>query len=462
LKRTFVIILSFFFLFSPWLLSVERPKSIHYHLKVNIEPASAEISVLGKIRLSLKDPHQREFSFDLHQTFTLEKLHLNGTDVKYSSKDDEPVPLMPAAKQISVILPPKYDRSEIVMDITYSGKLKDIPEFGGSEDQQLALDDQINSRMVELACYSCWYPFFEFGNKFDVDLEVSLPRKWKCVCSGDEVETHQDNDRSLSRWTANKDIDIVIVASPELKKKTVQSSAADIDIYFTQLPEEYVNKEAEDIEKSLRLFTEILGNPRVSGSAIKHVYSPKRKGQGSFSRTGMIVSSEGRTLEELTQNPHVSFLQGLAHEMAHFWWNFGRGQGDWINETFAEYFSLVAVQKISSQAEFADRIKEYKGFIEELPEDVPSLAKVPPSNDEVGYMVRYCKGCLMLDYFRNLTGDPKFFEISRDFYQTFKDTLIGTEEFRSFWKERLAEHDNLLELWLDSQGGMPALNKKVK
>ena len=27
------------------------------------------------------------------------------------------------------------------------------------------------------------------------------------------------------------------------------------------------------------------------------------------------------------------------------------GQGDWINEAFAEYFSAVAVQKISSEAD---------------------------------------------------------------------------------------------------------------
>jgi aminopeptidase N len=314
--------------------------------------------------------------------------------------------------------------------------------------------------MVELACYSCWYPFFEFGNKFDIDLEVTLPQSWRCVCSGNKVETHQHNGRSLSRWEAKKDIDIVIVASPKLKQKTVKSSVADIDIYFTQLPDEYITREAEDIEKSLRLFTEILGNPRVSANAIKHVYSPKRRGQGSFSRTGMIVSSEGRILEELTKNPHVSFLHGLAHEMAHFWWNFGRDQGDWINETLAEYFSLVAVQKLSSQAEFINRIKEYKDFIEELPQDAPSLSKVPPSNDEVGYVVRYCKGCLMFDYFRDLIGDKKFFKASRDFYQTFRDTLIGTAEFRSFWKEHLAEHGNILDMWLDSQGGLPNLDKQ--
>jgi hypothetical protein len=134
----------------------------------------------------------------------------------------------------------------------------------------------------------------------------------------------------------------------------------------------------------------------------------------------MIVTSEGRTLDALNKDPGYSLFSGIAHEIGHFWWSFGTGQGDWINETFAEYFSLIAEQKISTNT------------------------------------VRYYKGSLMLDYFRNLLGNEKFFKICREFYQKFNQTEIGMAEFRSFWGEKLGVHKKELNIWLDSKGGIPA------
>jgi hypothetical protein len=88
----------------------------------------------------------------------------------------------------------------------------------------------------------------------------------------------------------------------------------------------------------MNLFTQRLGKTTIPSGTIKLVFSPKHKGQGraGIVRPGMIVTSEGRMLEELARDPKFSLLRDLTHEIAHFWWNFGAGQGDWINETFAE------------------------------------------------------------------------------------------------------------------------------
>ena len=441
------------------LYSAEITKPESYILKVKIEPASGEIFVDGKVLIVLKDTKQRDFSFDLHETFIIEKLLVNGKVAKYSTEKKEPWPIQPAAKKVIVEIPESNNQRKIEMAINYHGRLKDIPEFGSSEDQELALDDQINTRMVELAVYSCWYPYFEFGIKFDVDLEISLPINWKHVCSGVELESKEINDRIITHWTSKKDTDLVIVASPDFKRKSIKTSTATIDIYFNQLPKQYISKEANGIEETLKFFSLLLGKPHITGGLIKHVYSPKSKGQGQFARPGMIVASEGRTLDSISKNPKFSFVKGIAREIAHFWWSFATGQGDWINETFAEYFSLVAVQKISSNKEFRDYLKRIKKYVDELPEDAPALSKVPFSNDEIGYVVRYYKGALMLDYFRNILGDKTFFEICRDFYQKYNKTVIGTAEFRSFWEERLGEHKKLLNIWLDSKGGLPEIKE---
>ncbi|RKY84325.1 hypothetical protein DRQ09_08795 [candidate division KSB1 bacterium] len=346
------------------------------------------------------------------------------------------------------------------MEIAYSGKLLKIPEFGTFPDQETALDDRINSEMVELAVYSCWYPYWSFGNKFDISLEVSLPEEWKCVCSGRKTKEVKENNRVVSWWSSKKDIDIVVIASPELKNKTVKTSSGIIDVYYSKLPEKYIIKETNEIEKSLNLFTSLLGKPHISGSVVKHVYSPKKKGQGSISRAGMIITSEGRILDELTRNQDISYLHSIAHEIAHFWWNFGTGQGDWINETFAEYFSLIAIREISSKKRFDEYIDKYKKMVEKLPEDAPSLSEVPPVNDNNGYIIRYYKGSLMLDYFRELLGDKKFFKICKDFYIKFNEIGAGTSQFKDFWSKRLGKHRAMLDVWLNAKGGLNNLKLK--
>jgi aminopeptidase N len=96
--------------------------------------------------------------------------------------------------------------------------------------------------------------------------------------------------------------------------------------------------------------------------------------------------------------------------------------------------------------------------VRELPGDAPPIAKVPFNGS--GFVIRYYKGSLMLDYLRGVLGDEKFFQTSREFFQTYKGKSIGTAEFRSFWGERLGDRRDLLDAWLDSGGGLPVLKQK--
>ena len=162
-------------------------------------------------------------------------------------------------------------------------------------------------------------------------------------------------------------------------------------------------------------------------------------------------------LEELARDPKFSLLQDLAHELAHFWWNFGAGQGDWINETFAEYSSAFAVEQIVSEEQFQKVLDGYRRAVRELPADAPSLAQVP--FDGSGFVVRYYKGSLMMDAIRQAMGNDAFAAAAREFFQTYTGKSIGTAEFRSFWKQKLADKKDLVDLWLDSKGGLPDVGK---
>jgi len=263
------------------------------------------------------------------------------------------------------------------------------------------------------------------------------------------------DERSVTHWSSAQDTDILITAAPNYKRKVIPLSEGQIEIYYTQLPEDFVEREGREIAAVMNLFETGLGATTIPSGTVKHVFSPKRKGQGraGIARPGMIVTSEGRVLEELARDPKYSLFQDVAHEIAHFWWDFGAGQGDWINEAFAEYSSAVAVERIVSEEQFQKILEGYRAEVRDLPSDAPSLAKVP--FDGSGFVVRYYKGSLMLDSIRQTMGNDAFYAATHEFFQTYKGKSIGTAEFRSFWRQALGDKKDLIDLWLDSTGGLP-------
>ncbi len=442
--------------FPVFLMAQGKPGPISYDLRVRIEPSSGNLGVLAKMEIPL-EPGAKNFQFNLHGTFVIKKLLVEGKDAIFSTALGDPLFTLPRPQKVTVTLPPGLAQNKVHMDIDFQGRLKDVPEFGASPDQKEEMDDQINAHMVELANYSSWYPLSSFGAPLQFALEVSLPQGWITVCSGKQMEDHVIEGREITRWSSPNDTDILVVASPNFKKKVCREAGTNIEIYYTQMPAAFIDNEVQQIAGVLKLFTERLGETNIPAGTIKHVYSPKRKGQGmaGIARPGMIVTSEGRTLDSLAEDPHFSLFQGLAHEIAHFWWNFGAGQGDWINEAFAEYFSATAVQKISGEQAFQDVLNNYRKQVRDLPPHAPSLATVPFGGDEVVFVVRYYKGSLMLDSLRQTLGDAKFFPACRSFFDTYKGKSIGTQEFRAFWRDQLGDHKVLVDNWLDAKGRTP-------
>ncbi len=437
-----------------------KPSPLSYDLQVSIEPEAGSIAVQGSVELPPERVNASSFSFYLHETFAISKLLVNGKDAAFTYAPLEDQIPLPASRIVVVNLPAGTRPGSIRMEIAYGGRMKVLPEFGASSDMRHSLDDQINARMVELAFYSSWYPQFVFGAPIKSEVALSLPQNWIAVCSGKKFDDHVENGRDITRWSALKDVDIVLLASPDYKLKTIHESNINLEIYSTQMPDQFLAKEGEKISGVLNLYTSIYGQTSIPNGVVKHVYSPKRKGQAlaGFARPGLIVTSEGRTLDSLAQDPGFSLFQGIAHEIGHYWWNFGAGQGDWINEAFAEYSSAIAVEKLSSESAFRDVMANYRKQVAALPSDAPSLATVGIS-EQSSFVVRYEKGSLLLDTLRHAMGDEKFFQACREFFQTYNGKPTGTAEFRSFWKSRLRSRQSVVDTWLDSSGRLPVVEE---
>jgi aminopeptidase N len=442
-----------------WLIlfgsAVMADQATGYWLEVGIDPSAGSLEVRGEVEVELSRGGPRDLTFRLHESLQLREIALGGRQLETRIAPAEPTRLQPATKRVSVRRPEAAGAGKIRLSVDYGGRLRRFPQFGTAEAEETGffLDDVVESSRVELASYSAWYPQLGgFGPTFDADLTVEMPEGWTVVGLGEPTDLEQKKGKNRIRWRAKAVNDLVLIASPDFQVVRVDQDGHGVEIYHTRLPQGFVTEELKEISDALGLFERTLGKPVGDTRTVRHVYSPRAAGQGGYSRAPLIVSSEGLVLEGLKTGKLRSTFGGIAHEAAHFWWSFGVGQGDWINESFAEFFSRYALERIQGDEEALARLRKP---VCDLPREAPSLAQVPPENSGYGYAIRYYKGSLMLDTLRKALGDVPFFFICRDFHAAFQARQIGTKELRGFWRSRLGEHAALLDRWLDFPGSAP-------
>jgi hypothetical protein len=428
---------------------------VAYDLAVDIDPPAGAIEVDATMTIRRSPDHKGPIELLLHDTLAIRQLRVDGRPVDHAVRAGGSSRLQPAARTVTIDVPKKIGPT-LRIEIAYGGVLRRLPEFGteAAEEAGAALDDAVTHDRVELALYSTWYPVFvDYGPRFDAELSIGLPAGWTIVSVGDPVGESSEDGRIRSKWTARDVQDLVILASPSFTVERIENGNAAVEIFSTELPPDFIRLQAEEIGQTLELFVDLLGPAGPGGGTVRQVFTPRAAGQGGYARAPLIVISEGRVRAALADNPELSLLKGTAHEAAHFWWSFGTGQGDWINEAFAEYFGLVAVQRIRGNAAFEQALDRTRTAVGALSTSAPSLAEVPASNDGDGYTIRYFKGALFVHALREALGDDEFFAGCRGFYSTFSDRGASTGDLRRYWSGRLGDQAEWLDRWLDTPGG---------
>lgn len=81
------------------LLASDTP--ISYNLKLNIEPGQGSVAVQGGVEVPLGSPGARDFKFNLHETFAISRLLVNGKAARFSFTAADRPPMTPTSKRIS-------------------------------------------------------------------------------------------------------------------------------------------------------------------------------------------------------------------------------------------------------------------------------------------------------------------------------------------------------------------------
>jgi hypothetical protein len=271
---------------------------------------------------------------------------------------------------------------------------------------------------IELGFYTAWYPVHNESKDFTSSIIVSIDENYKVSGSG-IVTQIGENWKIVHDWPV---FDNVIIAAKDLKTKKVGGDKIGLDLVYVNFPEEDLDSVSTICNEIYEFYSNIFG--AKENAYLKYVFNPLQ-GIGGYSRSKFV---------SIKASGYSQYLkEGMAHEMAHFWWNKAATTTweDWLNEAFAEYSMLLYLREKDSKEIFDKRIKQYK----ELTVNSSPIWGVDRQAPEA-YTALYIKESLILMEFEEKAG-------TKDFYRFFKKLLTNnisnTADFLKFVEIELSK-----------------------
>lgn len=344
--------------------------------------------------------------------------------------------------------------------VTYSGQIK--PEDFPKAVSNINL---MTSEVIELTDVIDWYPKIK-GHSFTWSLQAEAPSVFGLVTNGTITkEIRSKGRRIIHAHSVSSGYDISVLGSPELKKSAAQTDGYSVEIFYSKLPETYVDSMKADILKTLQYYRDLYG-PSGANRLVRIIYSPRPA--GGYARGSIIVVSEKFALEQRSNKyGYARDFRLNAHEIAHFWSKANASTSDdWINEGLAEFSALLASEKLIGKP-FSDLLmSEYRGIVENT-NTKTAIAETAYDSWE-REMNRYYKPTLIFNEIRSKYGDESLRQLIRALDSRFSEAggattglvlevlekSLGKEAkeyvdeaiHRKVWNQKLSENNAVSEV----------------
>ena len=311
----------------------------------------------------------------------------------------------------------------------------------------------ISSDFVELAIYGVWYPITLENNRHSFDIKLEAPSNWEWLSNGQLLSKGIKDEIIIWTWKSEEtDLDITLLGIP--KERMYNNPKG----HFWG-PKEFVEehlfyeKQLLDFKKDLENW---LGKPSFEGK-FNYAFTPREKG-GQYARTNLIV-----TIRELPKDEDLvpRVLQGMLHEISHFWWNrtSTNSYHNWLDEALAEYTSsLIVSEKNGGDQWLDDRATRVLKALEKSGE-TPAIKTITRSH-KMAYTVFYYRGFLLFRELHKLMGTINFKKLIADFAEKCtKRNEITTDDFidtLTNFSDKELDLVTVVTNWLDFEGtGIP-------
>ncbi len=299
-----------------------------------------------------------------------------------------------------------HDRAIIINTKDVNNKKLTI-QYAYDLDRIQNKDFLFNENWLELNLYTSWFPLNTEYGLFAYDINVQLPKDYQLIGSG-----KTSNVGELWRIKQNNPfLDIPIIISSNFKHFNVGKGR--IKTYYLLLDKKTKKTIKTSAKNHYNQLNTMLGNSS-SGNLVLAINKFNRS--ISYSRKGFISLSIENSFK-------VTDEKTLAHEIAHLWWNKANVNTweDWLNESFAEYSSIILQRNLHGEKSFNENIKKLKKTIT----DLPSLYKLKEEKSKNQKTTTY-KGAYLLYELENKVGRKDFEQLLKKVH---KDGINKTSEF---------------------------------
>lgn len=371
--RTFILSLFIILIFS----HVKSQEIKNYDFEIKIDVKSEKIHVKGNIDI---DFNGKDTALMILWKYSdISSITFENTPVKYYFDTASPSSNMyiPDGKNLFVFNPAKDKKIQSLL-FDYECDMNKLNGWAKS----------FTESWIEMNFYSAWFPLN--SNKFTSKFKIWIDGTYRLTGSG-TIRQKEGYWEMEQPWPS---FDNVIIASKNLKSKTLKDKNVFIGTDYSDFPETDADSIIAECRYVLKLYERLFG--KKDSTYLKFVITPVEKG-GGYSRKNFVSMG--------TKNFNLYTTGGIAHEIAHFWWSNATASTweDWLNESFAEYSMLVYFLERYGKDVFYSRIEQYK----------TRSANTPPiwginRNSPEAYTVLYEKGALLLCELEEKTGKDKF------------------------------------------------------
>jgi hypothetical protein len=303
--------------------------------------------------------------------------------------------------------------------IEYSGKI--IPE---SYPNNVSSLNMIRDGLVELSDHIKWFPVMKNAKPFLYKLDLDMPSEYNSVTNLVTKKKFKEGGRNQTRWeSSTASYGITLVASRNLKMRSIISNGITIEIYYSKLPVTYIDSMKNDLMKSMRILAGVFGT-NGTNKLVRVVYSPRSA--GGYARAPIIMVSENYALEQRAKKfGQARDLRLNTHEIAHYWSMAETNTpDDWINEGLAEYSALLISKELVGDDFYKVLLDEYNEIVKGSNSGC-AIAETPGDSPD-RELNRYYRPTLLLNDLHQKFGDVKMKEFLKVLYILFNETGNAT------------------------------------
>lgn len=360
--------------------------------------------------------------------------------------------------------------AEITLTFEYAGPLA-TPEGGPVPDRKLAY---VGPEGCYLFYAARWFPFHGYASDRALsEITFTVPNNWTVtghsavpVAIGSpgavspaatgsptapKPAAAKDNRKTFSFVETEPVLPGSFAAGPFITR-TISSGGFQIDLNILPGSEARIEEFGREIAQMLQFYSTRFSpypyGPRYSVAEIDD------ESLDSYSGTGILFLPHYLLVSEKSLP-----VDDIAREVAYQWWGLSVGLKSfddvWLSQGLAEYSSVLYRESQQSQAEFQGTLSEIMELALAFEQEASISRAAAQLNDQspAYRSVIFYKGAYVFNMLRGTIGDEKFFNLIKNYYNTFKGKNAGIDDFESLAEKAAgANLRGFFGLWVDSTG----------